>query len=47
MDRPDQNLLFKRIKDSLIDVYGNRLAGIVVYGSVSRNEANEDSDIDI
>ncbi len=39
--------LLHRIKQCLQPVYGDRLRGVVLYGSEARNEAEKDSDIDI
>jgi predicted nucleotidyltransferase len=39
--------ILNRIKARLRAVHGNRLRGIVLYGSLARNEARPDSDIDI
>lgn len=36
-----------RIKSRLQAVYGDRLRGVVLYGSEARGEATPDSDIDI
>lgn len=38
--------LLRQIKDCLRDVYGDRLRGVVLYGSYARGEAAEDSDVD-
>ncbi len=39
--------LVQRVKDSLREVYGDRLHGIILYGSAARGEAEPDSDIDL
>lgn len=39
--------ILPRIKEILKRFYGNRLDGIIVYGSFAINKATEDSDIDI
>ena len=44
MDRQD---LLTRIKTRLEAVYGDRLRGVVLYGSEARGEAGPDSDIDV
>lgn len=38
--------LLKEIKSRLLDVYGDRLKGVVLYGSEARGEAEDDSDYD-
>ncbi len=38
--------LLKQVKDLLADVYGDRLQGVILYGSETRRDAEEDSDID-
>jgi predicted nucleotidyltransferase len=43
----DQLSLLKRIKTSLEATFGDRLRGVVLYGSEARGEATPDSDIDI
>ena len=39
--------LLNRIENRLRDVHGERLQGIVLYGSEARGEADPDSDIDL
>jgi predicted nucleotidyltransferase len=39
--------LLEAIKGRLKDVYGDRLRGVVLYGSYARGEEEEDSDIDL
>lgn len=39
--------LYLKLKKTLSDLYGNRLVGIVLYGSEARGEAKADSDIDL
>lgn len=34
-------------KSALLDMYGDRLAHVVLYGSQVRGEADEDSDVDV
>lgn len=43
----DKKILLARIKTRLQDVYGDRLRGVVLYGSEARGEATLESDIDI
>ena len=39
--------LLQRIKERLMDHYGDRLREVILYGSEARGEAEPDSDIDI
>ena len=39
--------LLKKIKDRLAAAYGDRLQGVVFYGSEARGDARRDSDIDV
>lgn len=39
--------LFKKLISEICDIYGDRLISIILYGSVARNTATIDSDIDI
>lgn len=39
--------LLPRIRKILEDLYGDRLVSIILYGSFARDQATEDSDIDI
>ena len=42
-----QEQLLKEIKTRLAAVYGDRLQGVVLYGSEARGDAERDSDIDV
>ena len=45
-----QNLsedVLKRVKTSLQVAFGERLQGVILYGSEARREASEDSDVDL
>jgi predicted nucleotidyltransferase len=35
------------LKAGLAEIYGDRLAGLVLYGSQARGDAREDSDVDV
>jgi uncharacterized protein len=39
--------LLQNIKERLRELYGTRFRGLVLYGSVARDDADEDSDIDL
>lgn len=39
--------ILEEVKKRLKDTYGNRLRGIVLYGSFARGDATEGSDIDL
>ena len=43
----DREQLLRQIKNCLQDTYGDRLQGVVLYGSEARGEAEPDSDIDL
>ena len=43
----DTSTLLARIKSRLQAVYGDRLRGVVLYGSEARGQATPDSDVDI
>jgi predicted nucleotidyltransferase len=50
LNKPHNNIdgaLLGRIREALSDLYGDRLKGIVHYGSRVRDDFNEDSDIDL
>ena len=46
MDPHTENVL-KECKAALSDHYGNRLRGVVLYGSMARGDADAESDIDL
>jgi len=37
----------QRCKNILVDYYGSRLKGLILYGSLARNQASRGSDIDL
>jgi predicted nucleotidyltransferase len=39
--------ILEEVKKSLQKIYGEKLKGIILYGSYARGDATEDSDIDI
>jgi predicted nucleotidyltransferase len=41
------NVVLQRLKEGLADLYGERLWGVILYGSYARGDAGEDSDIDV
>lgn len=43
----DKSKLLEEIKSCLDTVYGERLKGVILFGSFARNEESEDSDIDV
>lgn len=46
-DKKEALGLAKKIQDNLKNIYGSNLKSVYLFGSYARNEANEDSDIDI
>jgi len=43
----DMHVLLKEIKVRLQRTHGDRLQGVVLFGSAARSEVSEDSDIDV
>jgi predicted nucleotidyltransferase len=46
MTKEDKRQLLHRIKELLEAAYGDRLQGVILYGSEARGEAEPDSDLD-
>ncbi|MEW6265651.1 MAG: nucleotidyltransferase domain-containing protein [Thermodesulfobacteriota bacterium] len=42
----DRDAFLRRVKELLAEAFGDRLQGVVLYGSEARGEAEPDSDID-
>ncbi|MBW1971790.1 MAG: nucleotidyltransferase domain-containing protein [Deltaproteobacteria bacterium] len=47
MDKNHIDNILKELKNKLKKLYGEKLAGIILYGSYAKGKANHDSDIDI
>ena len=47
INRKEVLVLAKKMQDNLKNIYGSKLKLVYLFGSYARNEANEDSDIDI
>lgn len=45
--RAELEAILQELKDKLSELYGDRLAELILYGSQARGEAGEDSDIDV
>lgn len=43
----DRETMLSKIREEIRALYGDRLQGVVLYGSTARGEDREDSDIDI
>ncbi len=43
----DRKQVLQNVKERLQEVYGDRLRGVVLYGSEARGEADADSDVDM
>ena len=46
-DKTIKNEILKKMVDEITKIYGDNLISIVLYGSVARNTAMDDSDIDV
>jgi len=47
VDKKVTNSVIQKCKQSLLNYYGSRLKGVILYGSVARGEADPSSDIDL
>jgi len=45
MNQPSQ--IVQKCKEALVNKYGKRLKGVILYGSMARGQALSDSDIDL
>jgi predicted nucleotidyltransferase len=43
----DAKAVLRQLKKRLLDLYGERLAHVILFGSFARGDASEDSDIDV
>jgi predicted nucleotidyltransferase len=43
----DVKILLPELKNRLLDLYGGRLKGVYLFGSYARDEADEESDVDV
>ena len=46
-DREMIEVLLSELKSRLFDLYGGRLKGVYLFGSYARDEADEESDVDV
>jgi uncharacterized protein len=46
MHRAEQQILIDKVKHAMLRLYGERLSGLILYGSYARQDFNEASDID-
>ena len=44
---PEIDAILKQCKQALQDLYGERFAGLVLYGSMARGDYHDESDIDL
>ncbi|MFQ5572345.1 MAG: nucleotidyltransferase domain-containing protein [Rhodothermales bacterium] len=47
MINPSIHTLLPEVRQHLADIYGDRLARVVLYGSQARGEAHAESDVDV
>ena len=45
--QPEIMSIAKQLRRMLLEIYGPRLTGVYLFGSYARDEAHEDSDIDV
>src|SRR5437868_1413986 len=45
--KPQENLVLKRFRATLTEIYGERIERVVLFGSRARGDAREDSDYDV
>lgn len=43
----NRDIIFEKLTKGLVDIYGDLLVRILLYGSVARGTADEESDVDI
>ena len=44
---PDVQTALDALKSAMSEIYGSRLAGLILYGSRARGDARPDSDVDV
>lgn len=44
---PRQNIIITKCKETLAKYYGNRLKGVILYGSMARKQSTSSSDVDL
>ena len=47
MDKRTVQTLLTELKAGLLEIYGNRLKGVYLFGSYARGEADPESDVDV
>jgi predicted nucleotidyltransferase len=47
MRQPHLTEILQELKRGLVEIYGDRLANVILYGSQARGDAEPDSDIDV
>lgn len=46
-EKPQDNVVLRRFRHAVIEIYGDRLERVVLYGSRARGDARPDSDYDV